>query len=173
MSYTLNKYQLIVIADGTVTRTLYNNVFEKDSLVILKDYDEVEESFSQKIPIIVDPIFREYCPRCKELMPPGKPPLKCHCGEMVRLGYIPMYNLPKVKFGYIFAPAELPKKASKALRAKGWRVVKLDEAIDIFSLRSFIVDYIKEKEVVRRRNLSSKKAEDKKEISNKSGEASL
>lgn len=167
-SFSLNKYQLIVIADGSVTRTLYNNVFEKDSLLILKTHDEVEGSLTSKIPVIIDPIFREYCPRCKELMPPGKPPLQCHCGELVRLGYIPLYNLPKTKFGYIFAPSELPKKASQALRAKGWRVVRLNEEINIFTLRDFVFDYIKEKEIARRGRSSSKDNKEEETI-NKSG----
>jgi len=161
-NFSFSKYQLIVIADGSVPRTLYNNVFEKDSLLILKSHDDVEGHLSSKIPVIIDPIFREYCPRCKELMPPGKPPLKCHCGELVRLGYIPLYNIPKTKFGYIFAPAELPKKASQALRAKGWRVVRLSEEINIFTLRDFIFNYIKEKEIARRGRHTSKNSKEEK-----------
>jgi len=142
----ISKYQFIIIADTTLSRNLYNNIFEHDSLTFVNDYSEIETSYLFNTPVVIDPVFKQFCPKCKGLMPPGKPPMKCHCGENVRLGYIPLYNLPKVKFGYLFASSELPKKPIQALRAKGWRVVKVKDNISVFNLRDYVVEYLQNKE---------------------------
>lgn len=169
----ISKYQFIIIADTALSRNLYNNIFENDTLTLINEYSEVEDICSHKTPVVVDPVFRQFCPKCKGLMPPGKPPMKCHCGENVRLGYIPLYNLPKIKFGYVFASSELPKKPIQALRAKGWRVVKVKDTINVFNLRDYVVEYLRNKDELRGiRNVRVKQTAGTEETQNKSGNTS-
>lgn len=142
-----DSFKFFCFAEDQLSRTFYEKVFSKSNIEIeiFESYGHLEiDKRDKSIPIIVDIFFKEYCPVCKKLMPPGRPPMQCSCGKMVRLGYIPIYELPKTKFGFVIAPYELPSKSMKALRKKGWRVTRVGENQSVLDLTAFIKCYVME-----------------------------
>ncbi len=137
-----DSFKFFCFSDDPLSKQLYDNIFKKHNIDVTTLSTYHDFICKEKIPVIIDIIFREYCPACKKLMPQGKPPIKCYCGEEVRLGYIPIFELPKTNYGFIIGPYELPSKAVKALRKKGWRVAKIREDQQILELIDFIKNYV-------------------------------
>jgi hypothetical protein len=136
-----NSYDFFCFASDKSLEQFYEGIIKDWQIkpTLISSYKEIDKFLSKgRVPIIIDLIFREYCPECKQLMPPGRPPLKCHCGEEVRLGYIPLYELPRTPKGLIIAPPELPNKTMKLLRWKGWKVSRFKEDASVFDLFNFI-----------------------------------
>lgn len=154
-----DSFNFFCLSTNEVGQILYKGIFSHKNISInfLDSYRNVETYQAKKsIPIVVDLIFSQYCPECKELMPPGKPPMTCRCGAKVRIGYIPLYELPKTFKGYVVAPPELPKETISALRRKGWTVKKYNSKSSVFDIVSFIEDMIgeqknnEEKDIIRK-----------------------
>jgi hypothetical protein len=140
MSFSFDNFNLMAISDNPLSTRLYESLFDKINIVMTPE--AISGELINKVPIVIDIFFKEYCPICGELMPPGTPPLECYCGEIIRLGYIPLYNLPRIKFGYAIVANEFPKKSIKALRSKGWKALRIPEDTQTERLKPAIMELI-------------------------------